>query len=383
MAELAAGHEAFRNDEIGLALAAYARAETWFVERQADPALARYIEPGTAGLPAAADTWYRSRADGAALPGAKFLDKLQTDLDGYQGFRLRPWNELAGVTSEPFRVWLYYLRRFVLPLCRHDCQLELGNFCGALNELLSIRNLPAYTNPLDPGRETTIAMGGPVLPAVLQAGLDPSGWGRFPERFLHPVEKRLVDVRAASLMRRWGEHHERRADPVRANDADAQLARGRYAQTLRILFDGWDVIRDLPVSTIEAFRTGLRQGGLGSMSNPLAVEQAAAAHLGLTRLRNKLNFIGYDSGYVPSWRMEFLLNSARYYAEHAGQLERDSLQFQSSAEQEQMSQRLLVQQVATAAQPARRREPPGRGGHRGRSGRRRGGRSGRGAPRER
>ena len=109
------------------------------------------------------------------------------------------------------------------------------------------------------------------------------------------------------------------------------------------------MIRDLPVSTIEAFRTGLRQGGLGSMSNPLAVEQAAAAHLGLTRLRNKLNFIGYDSSYVPSWRMEFLLNSARYYAEHARQLERDSLQFQSSAEQEQMSQRLLVQQVATAA----------------------------------
>src|SRR5262249_55789908 len=99
LAELAAGHEAFRHDEIGLALAAYARAETWFAERLADPALARYIEPGTAGLPAPADTWYRSRADGAALPGAKFLDKLETDLDGYQGFRLRPWNELAGVTS--------------------------------------------------------------------------------------------------------------------------------------------------------------------------------------------------------------------------------------------------------------------------------------------
>ena len=45
---------------------------------------------------------------------------------------------------------------------------------------------------------------------------------------------------------------------------------------------------------------------------------------------------------MPTWRTDFLLNSARYFAGQARQLERDALQFQASAEQEQASQRLLV-----------------------------------------
>ena len=79
-------------------------------------------------------------------------------------------------------------------------------------------------------------------------GSTPRDGAASPRLFLHPVEKRLIDLRAASLMRRWGEHHERRADPARANVPHARLAR-RYAQTLRILFDGWDA-DPVPVTTI-------------------------------------------------------------------------------------------------------------------------------------
>ena len=159
--------------------------------------------------------------------------------------------------DEPFRKFLYYVRNFVLPLCRHDCHLELGSFCDALKELLAVRHVAGYTNPLAAADESAIASGGAALPAVGEAGLDPAGWGRFGEALLHPVERRLLDLKTGHLMRRWGEYHERRAQPRDAAHPDTRRALARYAQAIRIHFASWKAIESQPFDTFDSFRTEL------------------------------------------------------------------------------------------------------------------------------
>jgi Tc toxin complex TcA C-terminal TcB-binding domain len=346
--DLAEGHESYHRGELGLALAAYGRAERWFVQRLDRVALRSSIAPTvTAPFPSRVQTWYETTRP--ALTGAAFLDHLQMPFDSYPGYILTPWKDFARPANadEPFRKFLYYLRNVVLPLCRHDCQLELGNFCAALSELLAVRHRAAYTDQLDATAEAAIAAGGPALPPVGEAGLDPAGWGRFGEPLLHSVERRLIDVKVAHLLRRWGEYHERRARPRDAAHPDTRRALARYAQAIRVQYEPWNAMRERAVTTIEGFRSDLSAAAAAPI-NPVALDDATVAELGLTRLRNGLNYLGYDESYVPIWTYGFLRNSARYFAEHARQLERDALQSLSSAEAEAGNQRLLTQQVGTA-----------------------------------
>jgi len=348
-AAITTGHENFQRRELGLALAAYARAESWFARMRAT-GLVSSIEPnfGDASVPAVKG-WYQTARP--ALAGAAFLDHLQTALDDLPGFLLTPWQVTAGLTpeTEAFRKHLYELRNIVLPLCRHDCHLELGDFCSALAELLRVRNRPGYLTALDPAAEAVLAGDGPALPVAPEGTLDPARWATIPENLVHQIERRLVDLKMSDLMRAWGEYHERRADPRQPDHPDTLAASARYAQVVRVQFQGWSAMRDQPAEPVTAFRERLRTAVPGTVINPIALEHAETAMVGLSRLRAGLNFLGFSADFVPSGTYRFLLGSARYLAEQARQLERDALQFLTSAEAELGNQRLLVQHIGAAA----------------------------------
>ena len=345
---LTAGHESYQRGELGLALASYARAETWCA-RMRNTQLQSSIDLDLTGAQVpAVRGWYQTARP--ALEGIAFLDHLQTAIDDCAGFLLTPWQVTAALTpqTEAFRKHLYELRAIVLPLCRHDCYLELGDFCSALAELLHIRNRAGYLSTLDATAETEIARGGTARPPAPEGAIDPARWRTIPEAVLHAVERRLVDLKMSHLMRAWGEYHERRANPTQPDHPDTVLATARYAQTVRIQYLSWAAMRDQPIEPIEAYRERLRSAIPGTVINPLAVEHAETAQLGLSRLRQGLNFLGYNPDYVPTWTYRFLLGSARYLTEQARQLERDALNFLANAEAEVGNQRLLVQQIGTA-----------------------------------
>ena len=346
---LADGHGYFQRGELGLALTAYEAAERWFDARLATVALGSSIAPTAANpLPSGVAQWYATIRPG--LSDIDFLDHLQVPWNEFPGFILSPWKGFGrpATAEEPFRRFLHHLRYFVLPLCRHDCHLELGNWCEALQQVLLIRYRAAYTEPGGAVEEAELAGGGAALPALTASGLDPTGWGRFAEAYLHRAEARLLDLKVSRLMCAWGEHHERRANPRTPNDESARRAAARYAQALRVHYAPWDAMRRQPFATIGEFRRLLATRTAAAI-NPLALQDATQAEAGLVRLRNRLNHIGYEDDYVPIWTYPFLLNSARYFAGHAVQLERESVQSLGTAEQELGSRRLLAQQAGSAA----------------------------------
>jgi hypothetical protein len=346
---LTEGHESYQRGELGLALASYAKAESWF-QRMLRTDLARSIDPTLpGGFPPRVRTWYEVARP--RLGDRGFLDHLQIVFDVFHAQMLRPWDPDKArkvPEAEPFRKYLFYIRAFVLPLCLHDCYLELGNHCAAFAELLKIRHRTAYTEPLDAPKERTIGLGAGTFPAVQQAGLDPAGWSKFGEAYFHRIERRLLDIKAGRLMRDWGEFHERRAVPGNAGHPDTVAAKARYAQALRVHFPEWNAIKATPFTTTEAFRQRLRTA-LPEPINPLAIDSSIRANQGLGRLINGLNYVGYDPAHVPVWTYHFLLASARYFAEHARSLERDALSLLKNAEDELGNQRLLLQQIGTAS----------------------------------
>ncbi len=57
------------------------------------------------------------------------------------------------------------------------------------------------------------------------------------------------------------------------------------------------------------------------------------------------NYLGYKDDYVPPWRFQFLLERARYFAEHSKNAQRDYLNFLNNAEQEDFKELSASQAV--------------------------------------
>ena len=65
----------------------------------------------------------------------------------------------------------------------------------------------------------------------------------------------------------------------------------------------------------------------------------------LEQLKAGFNYLGYLDTYVPPWRFQFLLERARYFAEHAKNSQRDYLNFLSNAEREEFQELSTSQNV--------------------------------------
>lgn len=80
-------------------------------------------------------------------------------------------------------------------------------------------------------------------------------------------------------------------------------------------------------------------------TNPVVYALLLEARARLLQMESGLNYLGYSDDYVPPWRFQFLLDRARYFAEHAKNAQREYLNFLSNAEREEFQELTAAQNV--------------------------------------
>jgi hypothetical protein len=80
-------------------------------------------------------------------------------------------------------------------------------------------------------------------------------------------------------------------------------------------------------------------------SNPRVYAIALLATAKLEQIKAGFNYLGYSPDYLPPWRFSFLVERARYFAEHAKNAQRDYLNFLNNAEHEEFQEQSLAQNV--------------------------------------
>lgn len=85
-----------------------------------------------------------------------------------------------------------------------------------------------------------------------------------------------------------------------------------------------------------------------STENPRIVIALMRARMQLNKIANGLNFIGL-SLHIPPFSFEYLQNIARYFTQHASQVEQMYIQFQSTGENEKLREQQMAQQADIAA----------------------------------
>ncbi|HMU55356.1 MAG TPA: PKD domain-containing protein [Nitrospira sp.] len=80
-------------------------------------------------------------------------------------------------------------------------------------------------------------------------------------------------------------------------------------------------------------------------TNPVIYSLLLEARSRLLQMQSGLNYLGYSDSYIPPWRFQFLLDRARYYAEHAKNAQREYLNFLTNAEREEFQELTAAQSV--------------------------------------
>lgn len=199
-----------------------------------------------------------------------------------------------------------------LPMAIGDCHAALGSYAEAENEYLST----------------------------------------FDYKYLNQeVEAVNLWLRLAELYLDWGDRLYRQA----ANDTAAfGAARDMYERVMSLdnkLDDGSPLYSPAIFAALKARAATAIQvmfvDGAESDDNPRLLGVLARARLQLTKITNGLNFLGVSLT-LPPFSFEHLQTVARYFAQHASQVEGMYLQFQSSGESEQLREQQMSQQVAIA-----------------------------------
>jgi hypothetical protein len=79
--------------------------------------------------------------------------------------------------------------------------------------------------------------------------------------------------------------------------------------------------------------------------NPRVYGLLLQAQARLLQIWSGFNYLGYRDDYVPPWRFQYLLDRARYFAEHAKNAQRDYLNFLNNAENEEFKEMSAAQSV--------------------------------------
>lgn len=83
-------------------------------------------------------------------------------------------------------------------------------------------------------------------------------------------------------------------------------------------------------------------------TNPVIYSVVSSATARMQQIDAGLNYLGYREDYVPPWRFQYLLQRARYFAEHAKSAENEYINFLSNAEREEYQELTMQQQVTLA-----------------------------------
>ena len=86
-------------------------------------------------------------------------------------------------------------------------------------------------------------------------------------------------------------------------------------------------------------------GEVNAETNPRIYALLLNAQTRLLQIEHGFNYLGYKDDYIPPWRFQFLLDRARYFAEHAKNAQREYLNFLSNAEREEFQEFSASQNV--------------------------------------
>ena len=244
-------------------------------------------------------------AQGAANLGSFYTTLSQTrDIELLMGYLWNPSTTTA---------YLSHVFSWVLPMAIGDCYAALGSYAEAEKEYLSTRGYK-YLNTV--------------------------------------VESVNLWLRLAELYVDWGDrlYRDARNDATRFGPAKEM-----YERVLR-LDNSVDDNSPLYASPIFGAMSVRARGAIKAMfvdrvaveDNPRMAIVLARARMQLTKIDGGLNFIGIGL-HTPPFSFEHLQNLARYFAQHASQVEQMYIQFKSSGESEELREQQMAQQVEIAA----------------------------------
>jgi hypothetical protein len=209
--------------------------------------------------------------------------------------------------------YLAHIIGWVLPMAIGDCQLALGAYAEAETE---------YRSTLD-------------------------------YKYLNrAVESVTLWLRLADLYLEWGDRLYRDAGNV---VADFGAAKAKYELVLKLdntldaaspLY-GAPAFADMKARALAIIQTVFVEGQ-ASADNPRVIMALARARMQLSKIANELNYLGMGV-HVPPFAFEYLQNLARYFAQHAAQVEQSYIQFKSSGENETLREQQMAQQAAIAS----------------------------------
>jgi hypothetical protein len=209
--------------------------------------------------------------------------------------------------------YLTHIYFWVIPMGLGDCYAALGSYQEAEAEYLSTLNYQ-YINQV--------------------------------------VESTNLWLRLAELYLDWGDRLYRQARNV---IAEFGPAKEKYELVVRLdnsldpespLYksEKFATLRDRATAAVQAMfvdNTAIEE-------NPRFLSVFLRARMQLTKIANGLNFIGLGL-HIPPFSFEYLQNLARYFAQHASQVEQMYIQFKSTGENEQLREQQMAQQVEIAS----------------------------------
>lgn len=222
---------------------------------------------------------------------------------------------LMGYLASPTTTvaYLTHLYSWVLPMAIGDCLAALGTYEEAEKEYLYTLNYP-FLNQV--------------------------------------VESVNLWLRLAELYLDWGDRLYRQA---RNDVSEYGKAREQYEKVLRLdntINGNSPLYRSTAFSAMKSRATQAIQAvfvnGGSSNENPRVQMALWRARHQLFKIDNELNFIGLGV-HIPPFSFEYLQNLARYFAQHASQVEQMYIQFKSTAENEELREDQMAQQATLAA----------------------------------
>ncbi|MDM0001834.1 hypothetical protein QTI24_24715 [Variovorax sp. J22P240] len=166
------------------------------------------------------------------------------------------------------------------------------------------------------------------------------------------VESVVLWLRLAELYLDWGDRRYRDAANV---VADFGEAKNIYERVLRLddTLDDASPLYAHPTFTPMKARAAIvvqstLVGGQPNVDNPRVTMALGRARMQLRKIAAELNFLGMGV-HVPPFSWEHLQNLARYFAQHAAQVEQSYIQFKSSGENESLREQQMAQQASVAA----------------------------------
>lgn len=209
--------------------------------------------------------------------------------------------------------YLTHVYSWVIPMAVGDCLAALGSYEGAEREYLSTLNYP----------------------------------------FLNEVVETVnLWLRLAELYLDWGDQLYRQA---RNDVSEFGKAREKYENVLRLdnTIDGNSPLYRSPkfVKMKERVNGAIQRMFVNrarSDDNPRVLMALRRARHQIFKIDNELNFIGLGV-HIPPFSFEHLQNLARYFAQHASQVEQMYIQFKSTGENEELRQDQMAQQAELAA----------------------------------